>query len=194
MNCKDLSACRDTIEALPWHANGTLDDAERRRVDDHVADCASCARELETLQRMQDAIAARNVTADDTAAFSQLLQRINQRERQAHYWKIAAMLIAMLAIVLAVAIPAQRMSADYRAVTEPLAAEERVRLEVTLQDPANGDALVQLLQRYPADVIEAGGDGPLLLEFRLDDATTVADLERALLAEDQVRAVARIDE
>lgn len=38
---------------LPWYVNGTLAPEERRSVDDHVAGCAVCARELVALRHVQ---------------------------------------------------------------------------------------------------------------------------------------------
>lgn len=194
MTQADLSACRDALEALPWYANGTLGDAERERVDRHLAECTACSRELDTLMRMRAALAGRGNTTGDAAAFSGLLQRINHRERQARYWKIAAVLVAMLSIVLALTLPRYGIDADYRAVTEPVQAADHVRLAVTLHDPADIDALVQLLERYSADVIDAGGQGPFVLEFRLADSKSVTALERALRDEADVKSVARLDE
>ncbi len=41
------------VELLPWYVNGTLEDADRRLVDGHIADCAECAAELELERRLQ---------------------------------------------------------------------------------------------------------------------------------------------
>ncbi len=45
-------------ELLPELAAGTLDDATRARVERHVASCAECASELETLRLVRSAYAA----------------------------------------------------------------------------------------------------------------------------------------
>src|SRR5262245_53912957 len=45
-------------ELLPELAAGTLDDATRARVERHVASCAECAAELETLRLVRSAYAA----------------------------------------------------------------------------------------------------------------------------------------
>ena len=38
--------CQEAIERLPWWLNGSLEPAERREVDDHLAGCASCREAL----------------------------------------------------------------------------------------------------------------------------------------------------
>ncbi|RDS86722.1 zf-HC2 domain-containing protein [Dyella psychrodurans] len=38
---------------LPWLINGTLDDDERRQVEQHVAECAQCQREVAWLRTLQ---------------------------------------------------------------------------------------------------------------------------------------------
>jgi anti-sigma factor RsiW len=45
----DKSTSHAAEKLLPWYANGTLTESERREVDDHVAACPDCRRELEYL-------------------------------------------------------------------------------------------------------------------------------------------------
>ena len=54
-DCADV----EMRERLPGLAAGTLDDATRARVERHVACCAECASELETLRLVRSAYAAR---------------------------------------------------------------------------------------------------------------------------------------
>jgi hypothetical protein len=55
-------------ELLPFYANGTLDDAERARVEAELASCTSCAAELRELQSLGVALKAR---ADDAPPLAQ---------------------------------------------------------------------------------------------------------------------------
>ena len=41
-------------ELLPWYANGQLDEADRKRVDAHLASCTHCRRQLELERRLID--------------------------------------------------------------------------------------------------------------------------------------------
>ncbi len=38
---------------LPWLVNGTMFETERRGVEQHAAECADCAVEIETLKILQ---------------------------------------------------------------------------------------------------------------------------------------------
>ena len=49
----------EIAELLPFYANGTLDAAERARVDAELASCADCARELSELQALAHTLQAR---------------------------------------------------------------------------------------------------------------------------------------
>jgi hypothetical protein len=48
----------DVVELLPYYANGTLDTAERARVEAELATCPSCAEELRELERLGGALNA----------------------------------------------------------------------------------------------------------------------------------------
>lgn len=41
---------------LPWYANGTLNEADRRRVDQHLTGCSTCRAELEDLTGLKSAL------------------------------------------------------------------------------------------------------------------------------------------
>jgi hypothetical protein len=43
---------------LPWYANGTLSESDRRLVDQHLAGCSTCRAELEDLTRLTSALTA----------------------------------------------------------------------------------------------------------------------------------------
>jgi hypothetical protein len=55
----------DVVELLPYYANGTLDAAERARVEAELASCPSCSEELRELERLG---AALNAYADGAPA------------------------------------------------------------------------------------------------------------------------------
>ncbi|HEV2642727.1 MAG TPA: zf-HC2 domain-containing protein, partial [Candidatus Elarobacter sp.] len=49
----------DIAELLPFYANGTLDAAERARVEAELASCTDCASELRELQALATTLQAR---------------------------------------------------------------------------------------------------------------------------------------
>jgi hypothetical protein len=49
---------RLAVEALPWLVNGTLEGAELKQVERHVAECVRCRRELNSLRIFQAAVAS----------------------------------------------------------------------------------------------------------------------------------------
>lgn len=53
----------DVAELLPFYANGTLSAAERARVDEELARCASCAEELHEIERLTAALRERAADA-----------------------------------------------------------------------------------------------------------------------------------
>lgn len=73
----------EIIELLPWYANSTLPEEERREVETHVAACNECAQEVKNLAAMQRVI----VEAGDKApvpsahALNRALAEIEEYER-----------------------------------------------------------------------------------------------------------------
>lgn len=44
------------VALLPWYANGTLNESDRRQVDQHLAGCSTCRAELEDLTGLKSAL------------------------------------------------------------------------------------------------------------------------------------------
>ncbi len=68
---------------LPWYANGTLGQGEARKVDRHLALCASCRRELESLKHVRSAVilSSEEVPAPSAGGLERVLARIEAEER-----------------------------------------------------------------------------------------------------------------
>jgi anti-sigma factor RsiW len=61
--------CQEAIERLPWWLNGSLEPAERREVEDHLAGCASCQVALgET--RLAWEVYAEHIPAETLVAYA----------------------------------------------------------------------------------------------------------------------------
>jgi len=185
----DLGDCRRAAENLPWYANGSLDVEERRHLQAHLDECASCRRELEFLTAIVESMPSPRAAHDGAPPFSRLLHRINRQERYVHGWKIAAAVLMLVIAVVAVALPVYLFEPRYHAVTDTLPeANERVQLQLTFDTQKNTGSLTQLLERYNADVIAGPAeDGSFLLEFRLAPGETVRHLQQRLHDEAQVR-------
>jgi hypothetical protein len=67
---------------LPWYVNGTLEAAERRLVDDHLAACPSCLEELARGKALATALRARQDSAPSPhpIQLARLMERIEASE------------------------------------------------------------------------------------------------------------------
>jgi anti-sigma factor RsiW len=75
---------QEIIESLPWYVNGTLDQAERAAVVQHLATgCEECAREVKSLTAMQRAVVATGDEAPEPSPFllNRALAEIEDYER-----------------------------------------------------------------------------------------------------------------
>jgi anti-sigma factor RsiW len=89
-------------ELLPWFANRTLGDVERREVEAHLATCERCRGELAWLESLQRDVAEHEFAqAPGEFGLNRLLQNVRQRPRFAarHRW-LAPALAASLAVVV----------------------------------------------------------------------------------------------
>jgi Putative zinc-finger len=73
----------EIIELLPWYANSTLPEDERKVVETHLADCSECARELKNLSTMQKAVVeiGNKAPAPSANALNRALAQIEDYER-----------------------------------------------------------------------------------------------------------------
>lgn len=76
---------RRVWDLLPWYANGTLPDAERRTVEAHLADCPRCREEIAACQSLREVIRQTEeaVPAVHPARLARLMERIDTEERSA---------------------------------------------------------------------------------------------------------------
>jgi hypothetical protein len=97
--------CRDVRASLPALAYGDLNPAEAARVEEHLAKCPNCRRELAGLRgvrRLLDAAEAPPVAVDVGAVYRQSAER---QARSARRWRRAACAAGVcLAMVTALAV------------------------------------------------------------------------------------------
>ncbi|MBD8655119.1 zf-HC2 domain-containing protein [Oxalobacteraceae sp. CFBP 13730] len=71
------AAHREAQDLLPWLANGRLDGAELQRVQAHLATCATCRADLDTLYTLQDVADLPPPGLDVDKAFARLLPQLD---------------------------------------------------------------------------------------------------------------------
>ena len=76
---------KEAEELLPWYATGQLDPEELALVDDHLASCAHCRRQLAVERRMIHEVAA--LTPEIDSGWERLRQRIEPRAQARHGWR-----------------------------------------------------------------------------------------------------------
>jgi len=74
---------RDSWELIPWLVTGRLRDAERARVEGHVAECEECRAEIVAQRALRERMAVDGpVTYSPAASFEKLWSRIEELERE----------------------------------------------------------------------------------------------------------------
>jgi anti-sigma factor RsiW len=77
MSAFDEREHRAAQEALPWLANGTLDDPEAQRLHAHLRDCAQCRDELALLRAVHAIGPGPAPDCDADRAFARMLPRLD---------------------------------------------------------------------------------------------------------------------
>jgi anti-sigma factor RsiW len=78
------SAHQRVFDALPWYLNGSLDDAERALVEQHLPACAACRTELESQRSLQQALARETPLPDPEASLARLIARLDRTPGAVH--------------------------------------------------------------------------------------------------------------
>ncbi|MEE9911845.1 MAG: DUF2275 domain-containing protein [Deltaproteobacteria bacterium] len=74
-----MKKCQDIEELLPLYTEGILTDAEKQAVEEHLADCAACRRELACLQKAGQ-LAANLTPVEEPPWFQQKIMAQVRRE------------------------------------------------------------------------------------------------------------------
>jgi anti-sigma factor RsiW len=74
------SGHRMVFDLLPWFVNGTLEQAERVLVEQHLPECAACRRELDWLQQLGSAYVQSELAVDSVGAFARFEPQLESKE------------------------------------------------------------------------------------------------------------------
>jgi hypothetical protein len=187
---------------LPWLVNGTLEGEELAFVQQHVATCARCQREVEWLREFHAAcvVGESEPNASTSAAFRSLRHKLDARpkertivsrsnrwrlERSWTRWVIAAQL-AVIVVLGGTVIVADDSPAVYRTLSSKSAGVATTGSLVVVFDPTTTEAdLRRMLRDIGARLI----DGPTrtnayvleVPETRREQAVRVLRNERAVV-------------
>lgn len=82
INKNTYSAHQELSELLPWYVNKTLQRAELKAVEDHLAVCLTCKRELIQLQKLAQAVIQEGaLDSAEQASFSRLKKRLHSGQQ-----------------------------------------------------------------------------------------------------------------
>ena len=192
-------AHEEAEELLPWYATGRLDAADRSRVENHLAACARCHRQLKVERRLVEEF--RTITPEVDFRWARLRGRIETPEQRHSSWftqlvkdlrrlsrpSVAALATVALAMISAAVVLASMNQPAYRALGSPDAAASAniivmFRADTTEADMrdalrASGGSLVggptaadaYLLHVHPQARPSA------LARLRADDSVTMAE-------------------
>jgi anti-sigma-K factor RskA len=187
---------------LPWLVNGTLEGDELAFVQQHVATCARCQREVEWLREFHAACVAGESEPDasTSAAFRSLRHKLDARPkdrgivawsdrwRLGHSWTrwVIAAQLAVIVVLGGVVIVGDDSPAVYRTLSSSSAGAATTGSLVVVFDPATTEAdLRRMLRDIGARLI----DGPTrtnayvleVPETRREQAVRVLRNERAVV-------------
>ena len=195
-------------EILPWYVNGSLQEEERLRVEQHLATCPYCRQEVTSLQQFQDRLLEYDASAQQQAlAFNRLMQRIKQpgaavpdsgsqptgktgiNNRLATLWSALrqsnmayAVTAALLAgVVVGLLIPQQTDQRIYTTLsaTQPYQ-EGRLSVHVIFKPQTPELEIRKLLHHYHATVIAGPGTNGIYT-LAIDKRSLSEPQQRALL-------------
>ena len=82
MTTKSYSGHQELSQLLPWYVNKTLQGPELKAVEDHLAVCLICKRELIQLQKLAQLVAhSGSIDSAEQASFSRLKKRLQSSQQ-----------------------------------------------------------------------------------------------------------------
>lgn len=149
---------REASVLLPWFVNGTLEEAERARVERHVGECVACRREVDAQRRLAEALSSAAPPSGVEAGLRSLHARLPLQAENAAppargwfsalaaRWPYAVIAVQLLA--LALLLPANLpQQAPYRTLSSSPTAQAPANAVVVVFDAGATHASVSSLLR-----------------------------------------------
>lgn len=164
-------------ELLPWYANGTLGETEKRTVEEHAAQCERCREEVQACRQLGEAVrlTAAEAPTPHPARLSRLTARLDEAEgssRRARLaglltatpkpvrWVLAGQLAALLLLATAwVWTPAPPPPAEFKTLSDAVAPAAGPQVRVVFAEGATERQIRDVL--LPIGGQLAGGPSPL---------------------------------
>jgi anti-sigma factor RsiW len=98
--------CESTRLLLPLHVYGDLEGAEAEAVSRHVAECAQCHAEVQSIQRVRSAMDTSRLTSPEVIVSPSRIMQIDadRRTRSLRRWRSGALVTGAVAISALVAL------------------------------------------------------------------------------------------
>lgn len=193
---------REARLLLPWYANGSIDEAGRRKVDACLAESKDLRAELDWLRAVRRDVQSAATPADDDLGFATLLGRIEDEragnvvplaKRARPRWlapalAIAASLVLAQAIVIGVLIGEREEG--YRPLSGPVQAQGTL-LQVRFQPQATEVQIRTALSEVGGELV--AGPGALgIYTVRVDSAKSAEAIRSLAARGDVVESVSAI--
>jgi anti-sigma factor RsiW len=188
---------REANLLLPWYVNGSLDGAERVRVEQHVRECVACSQEVDAQRRLADLICSPEESTQAAHALQRLHGQLRAQEMLnasplqrwiealSRHWPVAVIAVQFALLVLL--IPANLPDgAAYRTLSN----EQAMRavpesVVVIFDDEVSQSSVTALLRDLHLRVID-GPNSRGAYTLQLTDGTQQAVLD-ALRGEAHVK-------
>jgi anti-sigma factor RsiW len=211
MNQSDesFSRHRHAWELIPWVVNGRASAAEKRTVDEHLADCADCREELALQSRLYTAMRSGPdaAPADPQPALQRLWQRIDaatpvpQRRTTSlplARGLLAAVLIEAVGIAALSAVlwsheAARAQAPLYQTLSAPAEGAPRASIRAVLAPTLSLGEFEALLARTHLQIVGGPGDGGVYSLAPRAGAGTQADAVAQLRSHPGVRFAEPVD-
>ncbi len=186
-------------ELLPWFANGTLDEDERKSVADHLRACGACRSEAESLDRVRRVVREQPAgDGSDVGNLDEILARIDHdagvhhRKTPVVRWLLIAQAAAIVILAVLLLVPdSPRVEGDpqpFRTLSaEPqtvLSGAEHIR--IVFADTTMEWQLREILQSVEARIVD--GPSPVgAYTLRIANTEDLVSVIERLRAEPSVR-------